>query len=48
LDSICARVEAKTASDLDGTMTIATQPLRDDDIENLMQYVASLGSAPRK
>ena len=40
--------KAKTASDLDGTMTVATQPLRDDDIENLVHYLASLGSPPEK
>ena len=33
----------KTASDLDGTMTMAAVPLRDDDIEILAQYLASLG-----
>jgi cytochrome c553 len=38
--------KTKTASDLDGTMTIATQPLRDDDIENLVHYLASLGASP--
>jgi cytochrome c553 len=38
--------KAKTASDLDGTMTMAVQPLRDDDIENLVHYIASLGAHP--
>jgi cytochrome c553 len=38
--------KAKTASDLDGTMTMAAQPLREEDIENLVQYLASLGAAP--
>ena len=33
----------KTASDLDGTMTMAAVPLKDDDIEILAQYLASLG-----
>ena len=33
----------KTASDLDGTMTMAAQPLREDDIEILAHYLASLG-----
>jgi len=33
----------KTASDLDGTMTMAAQPLRDEDIEALAHYIASLG-----
>ena len=32
----------KTASDLDGTMTMAVQPLRDEDIEPLAHYLASL------
>ena len=36
--------KAKTASDLDGTMTMAVQPLRGDDIENLVHYIASLGA----
>ena len=34
----------KTASDLDGTMTIATQPITEDDIEILAQFAASLGA----
>jgi cytochrome c553 len=33
----------KTASDLDGTMTMAAQPLREEDIEPLAHYIASLG-----
>ena len=33
----------KTASDLDGTMTMAAVPLRDDDIEVLAHFLASLG-----
>jgi cytochrome c553 len=32
----------KTASDLDGTMTMAAQPLRDEDIEALAHYLASV------
>ena len=32
----------KTASDLDGTMTMAAQPLRDEDILALAHYIASL------
>lgn len=32
----------QTASDLDGTMTMATQPLRDEDIEPLAHFLASL------
>jgi cytochrome c553 len=38
--------KTKTASDIDGTMTIATQTLREDDIENLVHYLASLGAQP--
>ena len=38
--------KAKTASDLDGTMTIAAQPLTDEDIANLVHYLASLGTRP--
>jgi len=38
--------KAKTASDLDGTMTMAVQPLRDEDVENLVHYMASLGAQP--
>jgi len=33
----------KTASDLDGTMTMAAQPLRDEDIDPLAHYITSLG-----
>ena len=33
----------KTASDLDGTMTMAAQPIRDEDIELLANFLASLG-----
>ena len=33
----------KTASDLDGTMTMAAVPLTQDDIENIAQFLASLG-----
>ena len=40
--------KTRTASDLDGTMTIATQPLREDDIESLVHYLASLGSPPER
>ena len=36
--------KAKTASDLDGTMTMSAQPLRDEDIERLVHFMASLGS----
>ena len=38
--------KARTASDLDGTMTIATQSLTDEDILNLVHFLASLGSQP--
>jgi cytochrome c553 len=35
--------KAKTSSDLDGTMTMAAQPLRQEDIENLVHFIASMG-----
>jgi len=35
--------KAQTASDLEGTMTSAAQPLSQDDIVNLVHYLASLG-----
>ena len=35
--------KARTASDLDGTMTVATQPLTDDEIVSLVHYMATLG-----
>jgi len=38
--------KAKTASDLDGTMTIATQPLSEEEIVSLVHFIASLGAAP--
>lgn len=38
--------KAKTASDLDGTMTVATQPLQDDEIVSLVHFLASLGDDP--
>ena len=34
----------KTASDLDGTMTMAAVPLTEQDIESLAQFLASLGA----
>jgi cytochrome c553 len=34
--------KAQTASDLDGTMTMAAQPLSQDDILNLVHFIASL------
>ena len=36
--------KARTASDLDGTMTVATQPLQDDEIVSLAHFLASLGA----
>jgi cytochrome c553 len=38
--------KAKTASDLDGTMTMAAQPLREEEILALVHYIASLGNQP--
>ena len=39
--------KAKTASDLDGTMTTAAQPLREEEILDLVHFMASQGaSAP--
>ena len=38
--------KAKTASDLDGTMTMAAQPLREEEIVALVHYIASLGNQP--
>ena len=35
--------KARTASDLDGTMTVATQPLTDDEIVSLVHFIATLG-----
>ena len=34
--------KARTASDLDGTMTMAAQPLTADEVESLAHYLASL------
>jgi cytochrome c553 len=39
--------KARTASDLDGTMTMAAQPLREEDIVALVHYMASLGGQPQ-
>jgi len=36
--------KAQTASDLDGTMSTAAQPLSDADIENLVHFMASPGA----
>ncbi len=38
--------KARTASDLDGTMTMAAQPLREEDIESLVHFMATLGAEP--
>ncbi|MGH9400417.1 MAG: c-type cytochrome, partial [Thermoanaerobaculia bacterium] len=38
--------KAKTASDLDGTMTTATQPLTDTEIVSLVHYISTLGPDP--
>ena len=35
--------KARTASDLDGTMTMATQPLTDDEIVSLVHFIATQG-----
>ncbi len=35
---------ASTASDLDGTMTMAAQPLHEEDVLNLVHFMASLGA----
>jgi cytochrome c553 len=35
--------KTKTSSDLDGTMTMAAQPLRQEDIENLVHFITSMG-----
>jgi cytochrome c553 len=36
--------KAQTAADLDGTMTMAAQPLTEADIENLAHFIAGLGA----
>ncbi len=38
--------KAKTASDLDGTMTMAAQPLREEEIVSLVHFMASLDAEP--
>jgi cytochrome c553 len=40
--------KAKTASDLDGTMTVAAQPLQDEEIVSLAHFLASLGPATER
>ena len=37
---------ARTAADLDGTMTMAAQPLSAEDVENLAHYIAAMNPAP--
>ena len=41
--SLLRGFKAKTASDLDGTMTMAAQPLTDDEIVSLVHFIATLG-----
>ena len=38
--------KARTASDLDGTMTMAAQPLREEEILDLVHFIASLAVDP--
>ena len=38
--------KAQTAGDLDGTMTMAAQPLSEADIDNLAHYIAGLSPTP--
>jgi cytochrome c553 len=38
--------KAKTASDLDGTMTMAAEPLREEEIVDLVHFMSSLGGRP--
>lgn len=38
--------KAQTRGELDGTMTLAAQPLSDEDIEHLARYIASFVPAP--
>jgi cytochrome c553 len=47
LQKLLRGFKARTASDLDGTMTMAAQPLTPDDVENLAHYLASLTPSPR-
>src|SRR5262249_39321121 len=39
--------KAKTVADLDGTMTMAAQPLSEEEIVSLVHFMASLGSTPK-
>ena len=43
LQKLLRGFKAQTAADLDGTMTMAAQPLSDADIENLVHFMAGLG-----
>ena len=38
--------KARTATDLDGLMTMSAQPLTEADIESLVHFIASLGGEP--
>ena len=38
--------KAKTATDLDGLMTMSAQPLREEEIVDLVHFLASLGAEP--
>ena len=38
--------KTQTASDLDGAMTMAAQPLTDADIQNIAHFIAGLGDGP--
>lgn len=38
--------KARTATDLDGLMTMSAQPLTEADIENLVHFIATLPAAP--
>jgi cytochrome c553 len=38
--------KAKTATDLDGLMTMSAQPLREEEIVDLVHFLASLGGEP--
>ena len=38
--------KAKTASDLDGLMTMSAQPLREEEIVDLVHFLASFGAEP--
>ena len=46
LQRLVRRLKAKTALDLDGTMTMAAQLLREAEIVALVHSMASLGTRP--